>query len=51
MKAQVVEKVSSIFPPVTAPLVVAYGMVDYVFGLSEFIDSRSDEINTGIYEK
>lgn len=37
--------------PVTAPFVVAYGILDYAFGFSGAIDARSNGINTGIYDR
>ena len=35
--------------PVTAPFVLAYGVLDYAFGISEYMDANSSGIVTGIY--
>jgi hypothetical protein len=35
--------------PITAPFVLAYGILDYAFNISGYIDANSSGINTGIY--
>jgi len=36
--------------PAAAPLVLLYGVLDYNFEFSEYIDAHSSGINTGIYD-
>ena len=41
----------AIVVPVTAPFILGYAVLDYAFGISEYIDANSSGINTGIYDR